>query len=120
MARPTRLPRRRSGNSAPKSIAIGVTPNGKNINDHCGSTHLDLIKETVVASGADIGIALDGDADRLIVVDEQGETVDGDQIMALIGCQHGGARQAARRRGCGDGDVQPRARTASSMPMASS
>jgi len=68
-------------------IAVGVTPNGKNINDKCGSTHLDLIKETVVASGADIGIALDGDADRLIVVDEMGQTVDGDQLMALIGTQ---------------------------------
>ncbi|HEY0957974.1 MAG TPA: phosphoglucosamine mutase [Novosphingobium sp.] len=67
--------------------AIGVTPNGKNINDKVGSTHLDLVKETVVASGADIGIALDGDADRLIVVDEKGATVDGDQIMALIGSQ---------------------------------
>ena len=66
-------------------ITIGVNPNGKNINDQVGSTHLDLIKETVVASGADIGIALDGDADRLIVVDERGQTVDGDQIMALIG-----------------------------------
>jgi len=67
--------------------AIGVTPNGKNINDKVGSTHLDLVKETVVASGADIGIALDGDADRLIVVDEKGNTVDGDQIMALIGSE---------------------------------
>ncbi len=76
-------------------ITLGVTPNGKNINDKCGSTHLDLIKETVVASGADIGIALDGDADRLIVVDEKGKTVDGDQIMALIGsaaCQTGALR----------------------------
>jgi phosphoglucosamine mutase len=68
-------------------VAIGVSPNGKNINDGCGSTHLDLMRETVVASGADIGIALDGDADRLIVVDEKGQTVDGDQIMALIGTQ---------------------------------
>ncbi len=68
-------------------IAVGVAPNGTNINDKVGSTHLDLIKETVVASGADIGIALDGDADRLIVVDEMGQTVDGDQIMALIGSQ---------------------------------
>lgn len=68
-------------------ITIGVTPNGKNINLKCGSTHLDLVKETVVASGADIGIALDGDADRLIVVDEKGQTVDGDQLMALIGTQ---------------------------------
>ena len=68
-------------------IAVGVSPNGVNINDKCGSTHLALLKETVVASGADIGIALDGDADRLIVVDEKGQTVDGDQIMALIGTE---------------------------------
>ena len=68
-------------------IAVGVGPNGTNINERCGSTHLGLIKETVVASGADVGIALDGDADRLIVVDEKGQTVDGDQIMALIGTQ---------------------------------
>ena len=66
-------------------VTIGVNPNGKNINDRCGSTHLDLLRETVVASGADIGIALDGDADRLIVVDEKGKVVDGDQLMALIG-----------------------------------
>ena len=68
-------------------IAVGVNPNGININDACGSTHLDLIKQTVVASGAHIGLALDGDADRLIVVDERGQTVDGDQLMALIGTQ---------------------------------
>ncbi|NOU02105.1 MAG: phosphoglucosamine mutase [Novosphingobium sp.] len=68
-------------------ITVGVQPNGTNINDRCGSTHLQLIKETVAASGADIGIALDGDADRLIVVDEKGQTVDGDQLMALIGTQ---------------------------------
>jgi phosphoglucosamine mutase len=66
-------------------IPIGVTPNGTNINDACGSTAPMLLQETVVASGADIGIALDGDADRLIIVDEQGRIVDGDQIMALIG-----------------------------------
>ena len=68
-------------------ITLGVTPNGKNINDNCGSTHPNLLRETVVASGADIGIALDGDADRLIVVDEKGQVVDGDQIMALIGTE---------------------------------
>jgi len=67
--------------------AIGVNPNGRNINDKCGSTHLDLVRETVVASGSDIGIALDGDADRLIVIDEKGAVVDGDQIMALLGTQ---------------------------------
>lgn len=66
-------------------ISVGVEPNGLNINDKCGSTAPGLLQETVVASGADIGIALDGDADRLIVVDEQGTIVDGDQIMALLG-----------------------------------
>ncbi len=65
-------------------IPIGVTPNGLNINEECGSTKPQLLQETVVASGADIGIALDGDADRLIVVDEKGEIIDGDQLMALI------------------------------------
>ncbi|MXP25968.1 phosphoglucosamine mutase [Altererythrobacter indicus] len=66
-------------------IAMGVSPNGLNINDGVGSTDLDAIKARVVAERADIGIALDGDADRLIVIDEKGETIDGDQIMALIG-----------------------------------
>ena len=66
-------------------IAIGVEPNGKNINLGVGSTHLDAIKAKVREVRADIGIALDGDADRLIVVDEKSHTVDGDQIMALIG-----------------------------------
>jgi phosphoglucosamine mutase len=68
-------------------VAVGVSPNGRNINAKCGSTHVELLRETVVSSGSDIGIALDGDADRLIVVDEKGKTVDGDQIMALIGTQ---------------------------------
>lgn len=68
-----------------ETISIGVTPNGTNINDKCGSTAPAMLQETVVASGADIGIALDGDADRLIIVDERGRVVDGDQIMALIG-----------------------------------
>jgi phosphoglucosamine mutase len=66
-------------------VTLGVSPNGTNINDKCGSTSPALLQETVVASGADIGIALDGDADRLIIVDEKGKIVDGDQIMALIG-----------------------------------
>ncbi len=68
-----------------KVTAIGVGPNGKNINDKVGSTHVATLQETVVSSGADIGIALDGDADRLIVIDEKGRVVDGDQIMALLG-----------------------------------
>ncbi|QQN75247.1 phosphoglucosamine mutase [Croceicoccus sp. YJ47] len=66
-------------------VQMGVSPNGLNINQDVGSTALDAIKARVVEEGADIGIALDGDADRLIVVDETGRTVDGDQIMALIG-----------------------------------
>jgi phosphoglucosamine mutase len=66
-------------------VAIGVSPNGVNINDHVGSTAPRALQDKVLESGADIGIALDGDADRLIVVDEKGTTVDGDQLMALIG-----------------------------------
>ena len=65
-------------------IPLAVTPDGLNINHHCGSTHPQLLQETVVASGADVGLALDGDADRLVVVDEEGNLVDGDQMMALI------------------------------------
>ncbi|MDF7775322.1 phosphoglucosamine mutase [Sphingomonas sp. AOB5] len=65
-------------------VAIGVSPNGKNINAGVGSTAPDTLCETVVGSGAAIGIALDGDADRLIVVDETGRVIDGDQLMALI------------------------------------
>jgi len=65
-------------------IAIGVAPNGININAGVGSTSLDAIKARVVEEGADVGIALDGDADRLIVIDEKGQEVDGDQLMALI------------------------------------
>jgi phosphoglucosamine mutase len=65
-------------------VSIGITPNGTNINDGVGSTAPQTLSETVVAAGADIGIALDGDADRLIVVDETGRVIDGDQLMATI------------------------------------
>ncbi|MEL7684367.1 phosphoglucosamine mutase [Citromicrobium bathyomarinum] len=65
-------------------VTLGVDPNGTNINDGVGSTSLDAVKAKVVETGADIGIALDGDADRLIVIDEKGEAIDGDQIMASI------------------------------------
>ncbi len=78
-------------------IAMGIEPNGLNINKDVGSTALDAIKARVVAEGADIGIALDGDADRLIVVDEKGQIVDGDQIMALIAANF--ARQGTLRGG---------------------
>lgn len=69
-------------------IPLGVRPDGTNINHQCGSTHPAMLQETVVASGADIGLALDGDADRLIVVDETGKVIDGDQLMALIAIEH--------------------------------
>ena len=64
--------------------AIGVAPDGFNVNDHVGSTYPKALQMKVIEVGADIGIALDGDADRLIVVDERGQIVDGDQLMALI------------------------------------
>ncbi|MEO1108438.1 MAG: phosphoglucosamine mutase [Pseudomonadota bacterium] len=65
-------------------IPIGVAPNGKNINLNCGSTQPQLAAETVVAHGAHVGICLDGDADRVVVIDETGKVADGDQLMALL------------------------------------
>jgi phosphoglucosamine mutase len=65
-------------------IAIGVEPNGFNINEGCGSTHPELLSKTVLENKADIGIALDGDADRLLVVDEKGQVIAGDKIIGLI------------------------------------
>ena len=65
-------------------IKIGVEPNGRNINDKCGSTAPALLCEKVRELRADIGIALDGDADRVVIVNEKGEIVDGDQLMAVI------------------------------------
>ncbi|QTC91339.1 phosphoglucosamine mutase [Brevundimonas goettingensis] len=64
---------------------VGVEPNGTNINADCGSTHPATLAEAVKRYRADIGIALDGDADRVIICDEKGQVVDGDQIMALVG-----------------------------------
>ncbi len=65
-------------------VAIGVSPNGTNINDRVGSTHPEALSDKVLETNADIGIALDGDADRLIMVDEKGRIIDGDQLMGLI------------------------------------
>ena len=65
-------------------VAIGVSPNGRNINDGYGATATQHLEQTVLEQRADIGLALDGDADRLIVVDETGARVDGDQIMAAL------------------------------------
>jgi phosphoglucosamine mutase len=63
---------------------LGVTPNGFNINEKVGSTHPDALRQKVLETGAHAGIALDGDADRLIMVDEKGRVIDGDQLMGLI------------------------------------
>lgn len=63
---------------------IGSDPDGMNINDGVGSTHLELLQETVIATGADLGIAHDGDADRCLAVDASGNVIDGDQIMAIL------------------------------------
>ncbi|MGA8257483.1 MAG: phosphoglucosamine mutase [Nocardioides sp.] len=65
-------------------IAIGVDPDGLNINDGCGSTHLGPLQDAVLAHGADAGFALDGDADRCLAVDHEGTVVDGDQILAVL------------------------------------
>jgi phosphoglucosamine mutase len=65
-------------------ISVGVSPNGKNINDRCGSTHTETAAEAVVTHGAHVGISLDGDADRVTILDEHGKVADGDQIMALM------------------------------------
>ena len=64
-------------------VAIHTRPNGRNINDRCGATHLDSLSAAVVVEGADLGLALDGDADRLLAVDHTGRVVDGDHVMAI-------------------------------------
>lgn len=66
-------------------IVIHNNPDGININRNCGSTHMEELRDKVLETGADIGIAFDGDADRMLAVDEQGNMVDGDQIMAICG-----------------------------------
>ena len=65
-------------------IPIACSPNGYNINKNCGSTFPETIKNTVKATNSDLGIALDGDADRILMIDEQGETLDGDQILFIL------------------------------------
>ena len=65
-------------------VVIGNQPNGKNINLNCGSTNTDILKKRVLSENADIGIALDGDADRIVIIDEKGNEVDGNLLFALI------------------------------------
>lgn len=69
---------------ADEVISIGVNPTGDNINAGCGSTATDLLSKTVINTGAHVGVALDGDADRLIMCDENGKIIDGDQLLGLI------------------------------------
>jgi len=68
-------------------IPVGTSPNGFNINQECGSTYPQTAAEAVVAHGADLGICLDGDADRVMIIDEHGKVADGDQLMALMATQ---------------------------------
>jgi phosphoglucosamine mutase len=65
-------------------VPVGCSPNGRNINDGCGSTRPDLLQLTVTGVRAHVGFALDGDGDRLVMVDEQGQLVDGDQLLYII------------------------------------
>ena len=65
-------------------VPIGSSPNGRNINDQCGSTHPDLLSKVVTAVGADLGVALDGDGDRVVMVDHKGLVADGDQLIFII------------------------------------
>jgi len=69
-----------------KVHVIGNTPDGMNINDHCGSTEPRAMQEHVLSSGADLGIALDGDGDRVVFADSDGELVDGDELLYIIAC----------------------------------
>lgn len=68
-------------------VRIGTSPNGFNINHECGSTHPETVAAAVVSQGADLGIALDGDADRVVLIDEKGQVIDGDQVLAMIATQ---------------------------------
>jgi phosphoglucosamine mutase len=65
-------------------ISVGVSPNGLNINENCGSTHIEQLRLKVLETGADVGISFDGDADRVLMVDEKGNIIDGDKIIAII------------------------------------
>ena len=69
-----------------KTYAIGMEPDGININDNCGSTHIENLQKYVVENGLDVGFAYDGDADRCLAVDDKGQVIDGDCILYLCGC----------------------------------
>ncbi len=69
-----------------KTYAIGMDPDGTNINENCGSTHIETLRKYVIENNLDVGFAYDGDADRCLAVDDQGEVIDGDCILYLCGC----------------------------------
>ena len=69
-------------------LSIGCSPNGKNINENCGSTHPELLQQTVRAIEADVGIALDGDGDRVVMVDEHGNLLSGDELLYILAVDH--------------------------------
>ena len=77
-------------------ISLGVNPDGYNINLDCGSTHPEAAAKAVLEHGADVGICLDGDADRVILIDEKGQIADGDQLMGLIATQWSSAGKLAK------------------------
>ena len=77
-------------------IPIGCSPNGRNINDGCGSTHPGLLTTTVPAVSADAGVALDGDGDRVVMIDEHGHIIDGDQLLYILATA---AKQSGRLQG---------------------
>ena len=96
-------------------------PNGTNINENAGSTHIEYLQQFVIQNGLDIGFAFDGDADRCLMIDEHGDEIDGDRIVGALaaymqdeGKLHGGARcqvyegkgQAGRHQGCHHHNVQ--------------
>ncbi len=80
-----------------KVIAVGIQPDGMNINERCGATDINMLRERVLAEQADVGLAFDGDGDRIIMIDHQGNKVDGDQILYIIARE--GLRQAQLRGG---------------------
>jgi phosphoglucosamine mutase len=80
-----------------KVVRLGVKPDGKNINDACGAVHPEAMAKAIEKHGAQLGIALDGDADRVIVADEKGRIVDGDAIMAIVGRDMVRARTLAKK-----------------------
>ncbi len=95
-------------------IPVGVEPNGLNINDGVGATRPENLRQAVLKHGADLGIALDGDADRLIMVDHRGEIYDGDKLLYVVACaRHAEGRLDGRGR---HADEQPRLRACDRAP----